>query len=109
MVAMWKTIGSLALVFYQLIDRVLSKLEHAEFVTQHLPWLARMMEWTRQMFEAPDWTVAYAIPITGLGLLCWLYWPQMRQRFRKPKPVEPQSKRAIVEQASIAPSSLSIS
>jgi hypothetical protein len=91
---MWKKIGAGILLFWHPIEWVLSKLEHAEFVIEHLPWLARMMEWTRQVFEVPVWVASWAVPITGLMLLCWLFWPQLKQRHRRaqvevpPQPIE---------------------
>jgi hypothetical protein len=84
---MWKKIWPWVLLLWTPIDRVLSKLEHAEFVTQHLPWMTRAMEWTRQMFEAPNWVVLFAIPGMGFAFLLWVYAPDLKKRFnREPKP-----------------------
>jgi hypothetical protein len=54
----WKKIGAGILLFWHPIDWVLSKLEHAEFVGNHLPLLARTIERARQMFEVPAWVAA---------------------------------------------------
>ncbi len=76
--------GAWILLFWDKIDKLLSKLEHAQFITEHVPWLARLMESARQMLESPDWFVSWVIPATGLLFICWLYWPAIKKRLRWP-------------------------